>query len=458
MGAITPNTDPTAGEAGISPQADADGSPHRYGRSMRPVREWGAVRWARAHVLAMDALLAAPMLAITLSIHLFGPDRPDYTFRDPTWWTAVIVVAASVPLIWRRVHPVPAALAGVGIQIGLQLLDINGTGWVPAMLLLYALGAHARGRSRLRAGITIGLAIGTSLAVGFIVGEASRTTETPPTRTSAGDVIGSTTVLGVAYLVGDRFQRRRNEMSELAERAEHERELLAARRVAEERTHIARELHDVIAHSVSVMVIQAAGARRNLERDPAAAARLLTNVEGTGRAAMQELRQVLGVLRDASEDSTVRPLPRLADLGDLVESVDEVEVALTTTGSLEGLPAGTELAAFRVVQEALTNIRRHAGPGANVSIGVERHHDHLDLSVSDDGRGASTTVTNGPGYGLIGMRERVVTVGGTLDAGPRRSGGWSVRAYFPLDATSGRVAGTVATADADEPVSAIGAR
>lgn len=417
---------------------------------MRPVREWGAIRWAGTHVLAMDTLLAAVMVAITLSIHLFDPERPDYTFRDPTWWTAVIVVAASTPLIWRRVHPISAALAAVGAQIGMELFDINGSGWVPAVLVMYALGAHSQGRPRVRAVVTIAVAVAALLGVGISRSEVS-----------AGDAIGLSTLLGLSYLVGDRFQRRRDELSELAERAdraEHERELLAARRVTEERTRIARELHDVIAHSVSVMVLQAAGARRNIERDPAAAARLLTNVEGTGRAAMQELRQVLGVLRDASEDPTVRPLPRLADLGDLVESVDDVDVALTTTGSLDDLPAGTELAAFRVVQEALTNIRRHAGPVARVSIEVERHRDRLDLSVTDDGRGASTTINSEPGYGLIGMRERVVTVGGTLDAGPRRSGGWSVHAHFPLDATGGTVADATAAADADEPVSAIGAR
>ncbi|CAN5632630.1 histidine kinase [soil metagenome] len=396
---------------------------------MRPVREWAAIRWAHAHVIVMDGLLAAVMVAITLSIHLFDPEHPDYTFRNPTWWTAIIVVAASAPLIWRRIYPIPAALAAVGIQIGIELFDINGTGWVPAVLVLYALGSHAQGRPRLRALVAIAVAVEVLLGIGITVEEVS-----------VGDAIGLTTSLGVAYLVGDRFQRRRNEFADLAERAdraERERELMVARRVAEERTRIARELHDVIAHSVSVMVIQAGGARLNIERDPTAAVRLLANVEDTGRAAMQELRQVLGVLRDAGEDRTVSPLPRLVDLGTFVETVADIDVALTTTGSLDDLPTGTELSAYRVVQEALTNVRRHAGPIVRVSVEVARHADRLDVSIDDDGRGASATVSTPPGYGLVGMRERVTAVGGTLDTGPRRDGGWSVRAHFPLVSVPG---------------------
>ncbi len=267
----------------------------------------------------------------------------------------------------------------------------------------------------------------------------------------------------IAYVIGDNLQRRRHAVANLgerADRAERERELLARERVRDERTRIARELHDVIAHSLSVMVIQAGAARRQLPHDPQRAAEVLAAVESTGREAMDEMRRVLGVLRsDREPDVGLSPQPSLADLPDLIAASPDVPVHLHTEGSFAGLTPGVELSAYRVVQEAITNIRRHAGTVSSVDVWLRCEDGDLTVEVSDDGRRvwpdvspelrasglvtvevreqAARTWTDRlrlPGFGLIGMRERVSAFGGELTAGPRPEGGWSVRARFPAAA------------------------
>ena len=240
-------------------------------------------------------------------------------------------------------------------------------------------------------------------------------------------MIGAAASLAVPFVIGDNVRRRRNELSELAERAdraERERELLAGQRVGEERTRIARDLHDVVAHSVSAMVIQAAAARRNVDRAPGDAVELLTNIEETGRRTMSELRQILGVLRDSEAGSSASPVQTIVDIGSLVDSATDLDVTLSTAGAIDSVPSGVATSAFRVVQEALTNARRHAGPNATIDVRVERTDDRLDVLIEDDGRGASAGQQ--PGYGLIGMGERVAAFGGTMRSGPRRAGGWQV--------------------------------
>jgi signal transduction histidine kinase len=207
--------------------------------------------------------------------------------------------------------------------------------------------------------------------------------------------------------------------------------------VSEERSRIARELHDVIAHAVSVMVVQAGAARRVAVARPEQARDAMTSIESTGRQALGEMRRLVGVLRDNDEPTTLDPQPRLLDVPALVEQAREagLQVRLEVEGEPRPLPAGVDLSAYRIVQEALTNVRKHAGP-ASVEVAVRYGPHALHIEVCDDGRGAPVeAVSNGHrGQGLIGMRERVALYGGRLDVGPRPQGGFRVLADLPLEA------------------------
>ena len=210
------------------------------------------------------------------------------------------------------------------------------------------------------------------------------------------DVVPAIGLLTAAFVIGDNLRRRRDHLESLAdraERAERERDLLARERVAEERNRIARELHDIVAHSVSVMVIQASAARRNLAGRPDEATAMLENVERTGRQTMDELRQVLGVLRSDGGQALAVPLPTLADLPGLVEvgDVGTLRTNLTITGDREHVPAGVAVSVYRIVQEALTNAHRHAGPGVTVDVQVACAAADVTVVVADDGRGASSS-------------------------------------------------------------------
>ncbi len=236
----------------------------------------------------------------------------------------------------------------------------------------------------------------------------------------------------VSVLVAAR-QRRHHEVEARAaelERVTHERIRGAA---AEERARIARELHDVIAHSVGVMTVQAGAARMLVRQDPDAALAPLEAIERTGRDALAELRRLLGVLRDDARRADLAPQPGLAQLDALVATFRQagLPVDITVEGDRRPLPPGLDLTAYRVVQEALTNAQKHGG-GAHAHVTVRYADDALDLVVADDGRGGATG--GGAGHGLVGMRERVGLYGGRLLAGPRAAGGYVVRAHLPLDA------------------------
>jgi signal transduction histidine kinase len=181
------------------------------------------------------------------------------------------------------------------------------------------------------------------------------------------------------------------------------------------------------------MVIQTAAARRQLSVDPQKADAAMATVEDTGRTAMHEMRRILGVLRDEDGNQLLTPQPSLGDLDGLVATAADLPVVVSADGALDDLPAGVEVSAYRIVQEALTNVRRHAGPVRQVEVSVARTCSQLVVEVNDDGRGASTTPSPN-GFGLVGMRERVAAYDGELVAGPRTGGGWRVRATFPLRA------------------------
>ncbi|OEJ25727.1 two-component sensor histidine kinase [Streptomyces agglomeratus] len=248
----------------------------------------------------------------------------------------------------------------------------------------------------------------------------------------------------LAWVLGDSMRTRRAYFAELEERAarlEKEREAQSKVAVAAERARIARELHDVVAHNVSVMVVQADGAAYVMDASPAQARQALETISTTGRQALAEMRRLLGVLRtgEHQESGEYVPQPDVQQIEDLVEHVRTA--GLTVDFKVEGtprpLPSGVELTAYRIVQEALTNTRKHGGPDVGASVRLVYFDDGLGLLVEDDGRGAAHELyedggADGQGHGLIGMRERVGMVGGTLDAGPRPGGGFRISALLPL--------------------------
>jgi signal transduction histidine kinase len=236
-------------------------------------------------------------------------------------------------------------------------------------------------------------------------------------------VVTVVVMLLVRRVLGDRERR--------AQLAERERDLAAREAVVEERARIARELHDAIAHNVSMMVVQAGAERRVLDGDAGSTREVLQTIEGVGRNALTEMRRLVGMLRSDSADP-LAPQPRLDDLPTLVTQVREagLPVELHVDGEPRELPVGIELSAYRIVQEALTNALKHAGE-AHATVRVRYGPDSLELEIVDDGPGAPAPVDSG-GHGLAGMRERVALYGGSLDAGRRPTGGFAVRVLLPI--------------------------
>lgn len=384
------------------------------------------IRWLRGHPFQADLLLAAVLTVISVTFHLADFDPADQ-YIEPTWWTTALVFPSVFPIAWRRRRTLVSTSIIVVAFIVAALLDVNGNGFLGVVIALYSLGAHGSGHGRTRVVVASALAIGLL----FLSGVATDNLE-------FGDLVASVVVLVTAGVLGDNVRRRRleaNALQERLERAERERELLAQQRVSDERTRIARELHDIVAHSVTGMVIQAAAARRSLDRSPADAALALDRIETAGRSTMNELRNVLGVLR-RNHDQTSTLRPGLAGLSDLVASSSDLPTHLSIEGldpwTLEASDPGLDVTTYRLVQEALTNVRRHAGEVTQVDIEVRRIDDELIVKVTDDGTGVEAPST--PGYGLIGMRERVDTVGGTLRSGPFGSRGWQLSARVPIAA------------------------
>jgi signal transduction histidine kinase len=229
---------------------------------------------------------------------------------------------------------------------------------------------------------------------------------------------------------------RRERVRELESRAalfEREREHEARTAVVDERARIARELHDVVAHAISVIVLQARGGRHALASDPEETRQALNAIEATGSQALAEMRRLIGVLRPQDESVSLSPQPSLRDIGDLVSHVRDagLPIELAVEGQPFELPTGIDLAAYRIVQEALTNALRHAGP-ASARVVVRYQDVGLEIEITDSG--ASSGATSREGHGLVGMRERASLYGGSIETGPRPEGGFRVLARLPLEA------------------------
>jgi signal transduction histidine kinase len=353
-----------------------------------------------------------------------------YTTEDlvgPAWLTALVAASAGLAAFIRRTRPVAAIVVwALGVVIlGAWLTPPEKIGGLFFGLLLftYVVGSTVPGRRALVAPVAV-LAAVTAVAL------------SSPGPFLTGDLIFPT-IFGVLFWLGGRVVRSRTELTaelhEAALVAHEHREAAAARAVAEERRRIAREMHDVVAHSVSTMVIQAGGARRILTREPARAIEAAALIERTGRDALKEMRHLLGVLHAGEDLAELAPQPTLGGLQGLVERsrAAGLPVALHLVGERRELPSGLDLAGYRVVQEALTNALKHGGGSADVT--VRFGADELRLEIADAGRGASLAPrVEGGGHGLVGMRERVRVFGGELHAGPRPEGGYLVVAKLPL--------------------------
>lgn len=392
--------------------------------------------WLRAHPRAMDAGMALVLLALTL-VSLAAPSHGAEA-RPARFDAYVVGVAAVVPLLWRRSRAIAVLAVTSALTLAAQALHHpDSTLSLAPVVAAYSVGAYTPSRRAVR--WTASLVLGGLVAINVVTAVVERQAESLLTA------VGNGIVFGTAFLAGDNMRRRRERLADLEARADAEeatRQALAREAVAAERQRIARELHDVVAHSLSVMVVQAGAARRLVTTKPERAAEALGAIETTGREALDEMRRLLGVLRTADDGAAggaLEPQPSLARLDALVGSETGLPVEVVVDGDPATLPAAVDLQAYRIVQEALTNVRKHAGP-ARATVHLHYGTEALEVRVDDDGRGASAAPADagsGGGHGLVGMRERAALCGGELRAGPRPGGGWSVTARLPLAGAPG---------------------
>ncbi len=406
--------------------------------------------WLRRHPRLVDGVLAAALafagLAVILIMH--------------RWLTIPTILGVTVPVVFRRAHPVGAFATGVTAGAAQVAFDLRPT---PAdlaiVILLYTLAAYTTRRLSV---------IGLAVCLLGSVAELGRLKHVMAAGTADWLLVGSIVFAGpclIAWVLGDSMRYRRAYYANLEERAarlERDRDAQAQIATAAERARIARELHDVVAHNVSVMVVQADGAAYALGTDPGRAREALAAISATGRQALAEMRVLLGVLRSSDEAGEARkagpgaaglpgipagaaaatatasraalaPVPGIGQLDDLLDQTRAagLHVTCTVEGEPLPLPDGTALAAYRIIQESLTNTRKHGGPWARACVLLRYTADAVELAVTDNGLGGAAA-SDGAGHGLTGMCERAAMYGGTVQAGPRINGGFQVTARLPI--------------------------
>jgi signal transduction histidine kinase len=345
---------------------------------------------------------------------------------SPTGAAIVLAVVAGGALVLRRTSPLAVLATTLAASAAIVALDNDPSG-VSVGIALYTTAALCERRVSLAALVATTAIAATGSAI---------TTDTPGRETSAtfGAIIVAMLSVGIwglgAYAQTQRRYRR--ELEERAASAEREREQLARIAVHEERASIARELHDIVAHSVSVMLVGVRGARDVLRTAPDAADDTLARVERSGEQSLAELRRILALLREPQQTAESHPQPSLAELDELVASYRTagLPARLEVIGEPMPLPSGVELSIYRIVQEALTNALKHSDP-TNVTVTLAFRDSRLELEVVDDGTTATTDAAT-IGQGLIGMRERLALLGGELETGPREGGGFRVAARLPV--------------------------
>ncbi|HEV7186483.1 MAG TPA: histidine kinase [Blastococcus sp.] len=365
----------------------------------------------------VDAVLAAVVLALGVVELAVGE------VRGPYWATVPSVLLFAVPLLWRRQFPWTALLVVFGTIFGLHLTGASQYNYLASVASALLVMATFAGAVELREAIAGLVLAAAALVVSALVGVSG--------------VIWGVGLLVGAWVAGRLLRARRLLIEELARTSEelrHSREAHAQAAVAAERTRIARELHDVIAHSVGVMVVQAGAAERMIPLDPDRAVAAAQSVQDCGRQALADLRNLLGLLRSAEGDDDAGALSPQPGLDDVPALLDRLEVAglsvrLDRSGTPRPLAPGVDLAAFRIVQEALTNVLKHAAAPA-ASMTVRYADDGVDIEVVNTVN--PRPPRSGTGHGLVGMRERTAVHGGTFEAGPRDDGEFAVSVHLPV--------------------------
>ncbi|WJY01704.1 sensor histidine kinase [Curtobacterium sp. 458] len=423
--------------------------------------EWSRLPVGRQE-LRQDAVLAGALaLGMATTVTLYGSSGA-YDDDQAAWWvSALMVLANTVPIAFRRRFPMSALVVVALAFVGTQLLHVPELFVVNFTLFiaLYTVGAWCSDRVRAEAvrWVVIGgmfawlfLAIVFGWSMPTALPNDGDALIPPYIAYSLLNVLINVVYFGAAWYAGNRAWSAavaRHELDLRTAELTAERERSAAQAITLERVRIARELHDVVAHHVALMGVQAGAARRVLGRDPEQAASSLSVVEDSARTAVEELRRMLGTLRahdvgDAGRDgaapagsTAAGAAPSTEGIGRIAEVVEAARTAghpadWSVVGEERPVPPTVAAVAFRVAQEAVTNVLKHAGHGARADLRLRYLADAVEVEVTDDGRGG-TRDTTGSGLGHVGMRERVAAVGGTVEIGPRARGGYLVRAWLP---------------------------
>ena len=380
------------------------------------------------HPRAVDVAITAVVVALHLASFQFvsSDDRPLDVLG-----VLLSMIPAGLVLV-RRTRPMFALGIATVLSMAYWVIDYPGSGALWAlMVLLYSTALYASERRRSAQALPIVMMTVLSVLIAGLLAPGEE-------EVSVAVILTTLATLQIAWLLGDTMRNRRLRIlqleAEMAD-AEAERARTTDAAVTEERNRIARELHDVVAHAMSVMIVQAEGARRLVGKDDEAVAEALRAIESTGRTNLNDIRGIVGVLR--VDGTPYAPTPNLSSIDELIDQCRDagLDVSITVEGTERPLPAMIELSCYRVVQESLTNVRKHGGPHATASVTLSYADDSISLHIADTGHGAGANRPETPGHGLLGMRERVEAFGGTISSGPRTGGGYVITATLPIAAT-----------------------
>ncbi|TQS28739.1 sensor histidine kinase [Microbispora sp. KK1-11] len=382
--------------------------------------------WTRRHSKLVDALTVSPLALFSLiTVEAFSRTGSVGARQVGVPGLLLLSAALIIPLTWRRDHPREVFAVVAVVSFVQWLLDVVV---LPANIAVLVAVYGVASRCTLR----WALAAGAVAELGLLLAMLRWSPDAGQAWPSSSAFIVAVWIAGIYANTRRRYVEG---LVERAERAERERDQQARIAAAAERARIARELHDVVAHNVSVMVVQADGAGYAIDGDPEQARRAMQAISATGRQALAEMRRLVGVLRQdaGSPAEEYAPQPGVAQLGDLIRQVRDsgLPTEFTVSGTARTLPEGEQLAVYRIVQEGLTNALKHGGPGTRAWVEMTYGRGELELRISDDGRGAAAPRLVG-GHGLIGMRERAAMYGGSVEAAPRPGGGFRVVVRIPV--------------------------